>query len=323
MYLEEKDYERQMKEEVLPYLNSMKVSGYSKRIQRKPLYYEGFCPDKFKGTVVILHGYSECMEKFKEAAYYFVKSGYQVFLLDQVGHGKSYRFVPEDTSLIHVNHFEEYVIDLHYFIEGTVRKCAEEKPIYLYGHSMGGAVIAYYLELYPKAISKAVLSAPMMGIKCGKYPASLVRMVAGFKVRNGKKFQYAKGHHAYDGVYKFEKSQGLSEPRYAYTYAYRSTNEEYQTNAPSYGWMYQSLRACRRILNPIWTKYIQADVLLLQAGKDKVVKNKAQDKFLDRLPKGRGTRIIYEDSKHEIFMDSTEKIEIYWNQIFDYLESSN
>lgn len=318
MYLEEENYEQNMREKVLPYLDSMKISGFCRRIHRRKIYYEGFLPENFQATVIIIHGYSECMEKFKEAAYYFVKHGYRVFLLDQVGHGKSHRSVT-DPSLIHVDHFEEYVIDIYYMIESVVRKYSNEKSIYLYGHSMGGAVAAYYLELYPNAVQKAVLSAPMMQINLGRYPELAVRILSGWKVRRGHKQDYVYGKKPYEPKEKFERSSADSKARYLYTYHYIKDHPKYQTCAPTYGWMYQAIRACRRITSPIWAGKIKAQVLLFQAGKDQTVKKRGQMKFfkytrhtvLEKVP----------DSKHEIFMGDTGQITAYWNKIFEFLET--
>lgn len=319
MYIEEAHYEQTMKEKVLPYLDSIKVSGYARRIQRKEIYYEGFLTKEFHGVVVLLHGYSECMEKFKEAAYYFVKRGYRVFLIDQAGHGKSYRYKKDDNSLVHIEHFEEYVIDLHYIIESVVTKYAKDKPIYLYGHSMGGAVAAYYLELYPNVIKKAVLSSPMMKIKLGKYPQLVARALAGFKVRRGHKYDPTDKKKAYKTEAEYEQRGSGSRARYNYMCHYIKEHKEYQTCVSSYGWMYQSLRACRRIISPRWAGKIKAEVLLMQAGRDTTVRNEGQTKFLKYAKHAVLER--FPDARHEIYMGDNAQIIPYWNKIFDFLEN--
>ena len=62
-------------------------------------------------AVVILHGYTESAEKFREMAWYFVSDGYSVFAMDHRGHGRSVREV-EDKTITHVEHFDDYVRDL-------------------------------------------------------------------------------------------------------------------------------------------------------------------------------------------------------------------
>ena len=319
VYLREENYEKVMREEVLPYLERIKVSGYARRIHRRKIYYEGFLPEEFQASVILLHGYSECMEKYKEAAYYFVQHGYRVFLMDQVGHGKSYRYVEEDPYLIHVDHFEEYVIDVHYMIESVVKGYAADKPIYLYGHSMGGAVAAYYLELYPNSVKKAVLSSPMMKMRLGRYPELFVRVLAGFKVRRGHKYDHLNKTKSYKTPEGFEKSSAASRARYLYTCQYIKEHKEYQTCDSSYGWVYQAVRACRRIISPLWASRIKADVLLCQAGRDMTVKNGGQNKFLTYVKHARLE--VFPDSGHEIFMGEEEQIRSYWNKIFMFLES--
>ena len=70
-------------------------------------------------AVVILHGYTESAEKFRELAWYFVQSGYSVFAMDHRGHGRSVREV-EDTSVTHVDRFSDYLRDLGEFMENVV-----------------------------------------------------------------------------------------------------------------------------------------------------------------------------------------------------------
>ena len=92
-----------------------------------------------KHAVVILHGYTESAEKFRELAWYFVQSGYSVFAMDHRGHGRSVREV-EDTSVTHVDRFSDYLRDLGEFMENVVRPRMGGARLCLYAHSMGGAL---------------------------------------------------------------------------------------------------------------------------------------------------------------------------------------
>lgn len=42
-------------------------------------------------TVVVLHGYTESGEKFREMTWYFLQSGFNVYAIDHRGHGRSAR----------------------------------------------------------------------------------------------------------------------------------------------------------------------------------------------------------------------------------------
>ena len=88
-------------------------------------------------AVVVLHGYTESGEKFREMTWYFLQSGFNVYAIDHRGHGRSARAVDE-TWLTHVDHFSDYVRDLEAFMDRVVLPRAQNLPLCLYAHSMGG-----------------------------------------------------------------------------------------------------------------------------------------------------------------------------------------
>ena len=111
-------YAQQMQEVIEPYLETCRKNGYYERQTGMPLYYETYTVENPKGNVVIVHGFTENVEKYWEVIYYFIKEKYQVYLMDHRGHGKSFREAGDlDCSLTHVENFEDYIEDLHGFIE--------------------------------------------------------------------------------------------------------------------------------------------------------------------------------------------------------------
>lgn len=121
-------------------------------------------------AVVVLHGYTESGEKFREMTWYFLQSGFNVYAIDHRGHGRSARAVDE-TWLTHVDHFSDYVRDLEAFMDRVVLPRAQNLPLCLYAHSMGGAVGSMMLQRHPKMFARAVLTAPMIA------PSSAVPVV--------------------------------------------------------------------------------------------------------------------------------------------------
>ena len=70
-------------------LNVKKESGYFKGCNNISIYYEKFIVENEKGSIVISHGFTECLEKFTELIYYFTEMGYSVYGLEHRGHGRS------------------------------------------------------------------------------------------------------------------------------------------------------------------------------------------------------------------------------------------
>ena len=61
------NYAGTMNSVVLPYLKAKeKVSAALKGYEGKPLYCVSYPADAPKGTVLVLHGFTECAEKFAE-----------------------------------------------------------------------------------------------------------------------------------------------------------------------------------------------------------------------------------------------------------------
>lgn len=106
-------------------------------------------------AVIVLHGYTESGEKFREMTWYFLQSGFNVYAIDHRGHGKSARSV-EETWLTHVDHFSDYVNDLEAFMDHVVLPRTKNLPLCLYAHSMGGAVGGMTLQRHPKRFARAV-----------------------------------------------------------------------------------------------------------------------------------------------------------------------
>ena len=116
----ELEFASAMEREVIPALRAVRRDGTFKGFDGKPLAWHSFTVPKASTAVVILHGYTESSEKYDEMAWYFFSQGYSVYIYDQRGHGKSTRDVP-DKTLTHIEHFEDYVLDLEQFLNQVVQ----------------------------------------------------------------------------------------------------------------------------------------------------------------------------------------------------------
>ena len=160
IYIPEDRYQEVYDESVVPYLQAHEErDDFFESFDQARIHYTVWKADDPKGTIVILHGFTESVVKFRPLAYVFLNEGYNVCILDQRGHGKSHRDV-ENPSWTHVDHFEDYVKDFEIFLDRAVKKVPG--PYYLFGHSMGGAVSALYLETGSTFFKKAVLTSPMI-----------------------------------------------------------------------------------------------------------------------------------------------------------------
>ena len=107
-------YAAVMEETILPYLKEKEKVISVKGADERELYCVTYDADAPRGTVLVLHGFTESACKFSEVIYSLLRSGFSVAAYDQRGHGRSWRDekVKNDPSLTHVGRFEEYVEDL-------------------------------------------------------------------------------------------------------------------------------------------------------------------------------------------------------------------
>ena len=289
-----------------------------KTVKTGGLYYELYPQETQKGTIVISYGFTESCLKYHELIYYFYLQGYQVAIMDHRGHGKSMREV-EDHTIVHIGLFSRYVKDLHRFVKTVVKPMAKDLPLYLYAHSMGGCIGAFYLEQYPEDFAKAVLNAPMFGVNLGGVPSWAARVLCDFKVfgGNGKDRLLTQG--TFDPEESFSDASCSSEARHDYYMKKRREDESCQTSSGSYEWGREAINAGKFVISKKQAKKVKTPVLLFQAGKDTLVTPGAQKEFIKRIPDGQ--LVVVPDIRHEIYRAPNSVLQPYLEMIFEFYDS--
>ncbi|MDK2809046.1 MAG: lysophospholipase [Clostridiales bacterium] len=314
LFISEDDYKEKMEKVVEPTLRECKQSGFFKGKGGAKLHYELFLHPDSKGGIVISHGFCEYAKKFWEVVFYFYQAGYSVFIMEHRGHGYSDRFVL-DASMVHVDSFDDYVVDFHLFVKQVVNT-RETKDLILYGHSMGGAIAALYLEQYPNDFCAAILSSPMFEMNVGKLPLPIVFLWASYKKWRHAGEEYVPGHGAYqEREYQSRGTIGRSEARYQHIFKQRIEEKSYRSNGASYGWTLAGIKAVHKLQRK--AKKIEVPVLLLQAGADTVVKNRGQNRFARRAKQVQ--LVVLRQSAHELYNSDYKTRRRYYNTIFNFL----
>ncbi len=314
-WITEENYAEQMRAEAEPYVAARAETGYDERVKGQKIYYEHYKCDAPKGVIVISHGFTESIRKFTESVYYMLQAGYEVWGLDHRGHGLSFRH-NDNPFVVHIEHFEDYVLDLVHLTETLVLPAAGGLPVYLYCHSMGGCIGAWTIESYPTLFRKAVLSSPMLGLSFGKIPVPVVYVAASIKGMGKKRKEPMDPINAFQAEPDFPASCDSSECRYLYYFAKRQKDLALQTTAPAINWGKQSVKACARVTSRRQAAKISIPVLLFQAGADEVVKNESQDLFVSRVKNIEKVRV--EGMKHELYMTDSPVLIPYWEKIFAF-----
>ena len=313
------EYAAWMQTVVEPFLEKYRKNGFFSSYDDAKLYCEYTLHPSPKAAIVLVHGFTESAEKYREMTYWFMQMGYSVFAFDQRGHGRSHR-LSVDFAMTDVSSFSNYVRDLHCFIKKIVRPHAKGLPLDLYGHSMGGAVAVLYLENYPSVFRRAILNAPMLKPKTANYPTFVSRSLSAVLrvIGQGEKrvFTYREG---FDPYAAFEDSPDTSKERFLYYHQKRIDNPYLQNTYPSYRWLNESLRIVPVMLDPDRCARVHIPVLLFSAGDDTFVHRREQEIFISLIEKG---EIVYEEqARHEIYMSTNDVMASYLYSIAHFLQS--
>ena len=320
-------YINRMETVVMPWLEQREFRGVFERVEGQPLVYRKYTPENARGRLVLLHGFTEGIDKFRETAYYFAKQGLEVWLLQQREHGKSFRSI-SDLSLVYLENYQDLVEDLHYFVKNVVcpEQTDQELPLYLFGHSMGGGVATLYLEQHPEVFTKAILSSPMLELFTGTQPLWVISAMAKFMIGIGKGKDYLPGSGPFRETEDFEGSCTNCYERYIYWFRQQLANREYRLCAPAIRTAQQFQALVTEAGKVENIKKIITPVLLFQAGKDNMVKPGGQDHLIEVLrrsdnktPSSRSRLVRIESAKHEIYLCKDRNLEQYWGEILKFV----
>lgn len=316
-FLRDDEYSARFENEVLPAIAEARHDGTFSGFDGHPLFYSVYTAKKPVGRVVLVHGYTESLEKYRELIYYFLQNGFSVYGFEHRGHGRSWREV-ENTRLTHVRRFEDYVDDLEIFVD-TIVKPGYSGDLFLFCHSMGGGIGALYLEKHPGVFDKAVLSSPMIKAQSMGFPRFLVwtTCTLGCLFGFGKKKHF--GVSDDPATHGFVHSSSSFEPRFNQYYQLKMAHPEFQNVAPTYRWGLESLRVTHKILRRGAPEKVATPLILFCAEKDHYVYPGPQLEFIQRVVNGEF--ILVCDAKHEIY-GSPEKVYFpYLKELFEFLEN--
>ncbi|MBR0219076.1 MAG: alpha/beta hydrolase [Clostridia bacterium] len=311
-------YAETMENDVLPFLKAREKRCTVQGLGGNPLFCVTYDADAPKGTVLVLHGFTECAEKFSELMYSLVQNGFSVVAYDQRGHGRSWRddAAKKDVSLTHVSDFNEYEQDLAGVCDAVLKKMP--KPWMIFAHSMGGAVTSLFLERHSDVFSRAALCAPMIAAILGNIPGPVVNaMCRCFKLfgMGGKRVFISK---PYDGPEDFHTGFATSRERFDWFDKVKHDHKEYWNNGPSYSWTLEAIKVTKWLLAPCAPEKIACPVKLYTAEDDACVYPEPQKQFIHRVKQGEWAFV--QGAKHEIYRSTDDVLFPWWHDVLTFLK---
>jgi alpha-beta hydrolase superfamily lysophospholipase len=120
------------------------------------LYTQKWEPENdIKGVICLVHGLGEHNGRYLHWAEKLVDAGYAALISDLRGHGKS------GGQRGHTPSFDHYADDVSILLEAAAGSYPG-KPVFLYGHSLGGLIVLYYLVQRRPEITGAVVTGPAL-----------------------------------------------------------------------------------------------------------------------------------------------------------------
>ena len=260
------------------------------------------------GTVLILQGRAEFIEKYFETIGELTRRGFSVVTFDWRGQGGSDRLL-KDRNKGHVDDFSHYLLDLNAVINDVV--LADCPPPYtILAHSTGGAVALLYARQARTQIDRMVLSAPLLAL-AGRSTAWLGG-ITGFLGYLGMAERYVpSGGARLVAREPFAGNVLSSDPRrYARQRAVIEANPALGIGSPTIGWMNAATRVFRFFQSDDFAARLPVPVLIAMAGADTVVSNRTIENFVVRMKMV--TSIRLPGSRHEILMEREIFRDPFW-----------
>lgn len=121
--------------------------------QRKVFFQKWLPEQETTGIIALVHGLGEHSGRYTHVADFFTAQGLGMIAIDTYGHGQT------TGKRGHADSMEAYMEQISRLLE-LAKQAVSDKPVFLYGHSMGGALVLNYLFRYNPAISGVIASAP-------------------------------------------------------------------------------------------------------------------------------------------------------------------
>jgi lysophospholipase len=256
-------------------------------------------PGGNRGTIFILPGRTEFVEKYGRAANDLARSGYDTLCLDWRGQGASARLLPNPT-MGHVRRFSDYQRDVQAMI-GLARDLGLPMPWHILSHSMGGT-IALRTLFSPHPFSSAVFSAPLWGLVLSpalRAVAWAVSTLARPAAQSHRLTPTAKPE-CYLATGTFADNELTNDAdMFDWMKAQVIAHPEWSVGGPSLGWLNAALVECvslSRLPSP------QLPTLTALGTQETIVACPPIHSRMARWPNGRLD--LYDGAKHEVIMET-------------------
>lgn len=255
-----------------------------------------------KGTICLVQGRTEYIEKYFETIEDFRQRGFAVATFDWRGQGGSDRLIA-DSHLGYVDRFEDYWTDLRCFhADILLPDCP--LPFYLVGHSMGGLASLFAATRDRMMFDRVFLSAPMVGLHGMEESLGRTALLAETLsfVGLGRLPMARKGDQRPDEAMYPDNPLTSDMLRYTRMVETIRADDGLYIGAPTFRWLAAAMRAMLDAGKDSFPAEVKIPLLMLAAGNDRIVSTPTIENLGLRLRTGR--HMVVPGGRHELFMEN-------------------
>jgi len=262
-----------------------------------------------RGTIVILGGRADFIEKYFETIQQALDRGFAVATMDWRGQGGSARQL-KNPRKGHIDDFSLYERDLEALVSEVLDPSCP-RPWYGLCHSMGAAILLAVARAGRCPFERLALTSPMIALAGPKRPR-LARLVIEVLDAVGLGGAFVPGGGPKVVVAgPFAGNPLTSDPtRFARTSRVVAVEPELGLGWPTIGWLHAAFRLMREFEEPDFPRRTLTPILVVAAGADRVADTRATERFASRLRAGR--LIVIDGAQHEILMERNVFRDRFW-----------
>lgn len=255
-----------------------------------------------KGTVCIVQGRTEFIEKYFETIADFQKRGFAVATFDLRGQGGSDRLIA-NRKLGYVENFDDYWTDLKSF-HGQILLPDCPPPFFLVGHSTGGLVSLLAATRDRLMFDRAFLCSPMIGLPglpLGLKAASRLVSVARFLGLSGLPLR-RKADRPQSAETFVGNPLTSDRTRYMRMVDVITARPELEITSPTLAWIGSSLKGMLQANGDDFPSSLKIPVFICAAACDRIVDTAATEALGLRLRTGH--HVVIPGANHEMLLET-------------------
>lgn len=265
--------------------------------------------DPSRGTVVVVMGRAEFVEKYFEVVSELLARGFAVVVLEWRGQGLSERQL-RNRRKCHIDDFEIYERDLAALREQVLEALCP-RPWFALGHCMGAAILIAQARAGRSPFARIVATSPMIDLYRLRLKTGARLLLETLDII-GLGGAYIPGGNGRSVFLKpFAETPLTSDrARYARTAASLGAAPELAVGDPTIGWANAAFRLMRQFEDPDYARRTLTPILVIAAGADRVVSTPATEIFASRLKAGRFITLAY--ARHDILQERDQFRSRFW-----------